>query len=817
MTDRKDENHEGDNHNNGENSQIENHIDSGELILADDFLPMRLVLLPLFRKPVFPGQIIPLVVGGDSLMALFRAALDSPGRTMGLILTENDEPSEEQQTGNYKTEDFLTIGTAARIIKHEFLPNGSVQCVLAAIKRFKIETIELLKPYPVARVAYPGESTSESDQNIVKAYSASIMSTIRDIIQHNPVFSHEMNLFLTHSDISDPGRLADIASSMTNSQKMELQDVLETFDIGKRCEKVLLLLKKELDFSQLKEKINKQIEEKITKQQREFFLRQQLKAIKGELGLEMDEKTQDLENFRKKIENLDLPVGAAIRIQEELEKLSLLDTHSPEFGVSRNYVDWLTSLPWGRYSQDNLNLDKVEKILNQDHYGLEDVKTRIVEFMGVSALKGEIRGSIILFVGPPGVGKTSLGKSIARALGRKFYRFSLGGMRDEAEIKGHRRTYIGAMPGKFIQAMKIVNTANPVIMLDEIDKVGSSYHGDPASALLEVLDPEQNCTFLDHYLDVPFDLSKVLFIATANILDTIPPALLDRMEVMKLSGYILQEKVHIAKKFIIPKQLENHGLSTADVTINTDALKTMISTYARESGVRNLEKQISRIYRQVATSKARNPEKFHRLKIDGNLETYLGKPAFSGEEEFGKLEPGVVTGLAWTALGGARLYIESRAILGKEGFTQTGQLGDIMKESSIIAYSYVRSIAMTYSVKQGFFTENTLHLHVPAGATPKDGPSAGITMATSLLGLAMNKPVKSNLAMTGELTLTGRVLPVGGIKEKVLAARRGKIKILILPKDNIRDFEELQDFIRKGLTVHFVGRFEEVIKLAFPD
>jgi ATP-dependent Lon protease len=536
--------------------------------------------------------------------------------------------------------------------------------------------------------------------------------------------------------------------------------------------------------------------------------------IKRELGLEKEGKTTEIEKFRERIKDLKLNDEALKAVEEELEKLQIIEPTSPEYNVSRNYLDWLTILPWGKYSKDSYNLNRARKILDRDHYGLKDVKERILEFIAVGKMKGDISGSILCLVGPPGVGKTSVGKSIADALGRTFYRFSLGGMRDEAEIKGHRRTYIGAMPGKFIQAMKRAGTSNPVVMLDEIDKIGISYQGDPASALLEVLDPEQNATFRDHYLDVPFDLSNVLFVATANQLDTIPPALLDRMEVIRLAGYILEEKVEIAKRYLIPKAIAGHGLKKDRVTIEKDALVSIIDGYAREAGVRALEKRIKKIMRRAAMEFAQG--KTDAVQIGENdVGKYLGNPVFNPDELFEKT-PGVVTGLAWTSYGGATLQIEATAMpTSSKGFRQTGQLGNVMVESSNIAYSYVMAHLEKYGAPLDFFDKHFVHLHVPAGATPKDGPSAGITMATALVSMLLKKPVAKKLAMTGELTLTGRVLPIGGVKEKTIAARRSGIKNLIFPEANRRDFEELPAYLKKGLKVNFVREFEDVYEIAF--
>jgi ATP-dependent Lon protease len=641
-----------------------------------------------------------------------------------------------------------------------------------------------------------------------------VITTLKDLVKLNPLQSEAIKMFLSRSTFDDPGKLADFAANLTTASGAELQEVLETFDVRTRIDRVLILLKREVEISKLHVEINKQIQEKISGQQREFFLKEQLKAIKKELGLEKEGKTTEIEKFQERLKDLTLNSEAKQAIDDELDKFQLLEPHSPEYTVSRNYLDWLTALPWGKYSQDSFDVEKARQILDRDHYGLEDVKDRILEFIAVGKLKGDISGSILCLVGPPGVGKTSVGKSIADALGRRFYRFSLGGMRDEAEIKGHRRTYIGAMPGKFLQAMKTVGTSNPLIMLDEIDKIGASFQGDPASALLEVLDPEQNNSFRDHYLDVPFDLSHVLFVATGNQLDTIPRALLDRMEVIRLSGYISEEKQEIARRYLIPKTLKSHGLKDGQMTIRKDALSLLIENYARESGVRNLENLIKKISRKAVMEIVRGSTRkltIHKKDVD----SFLGKPVFAADEMFENV-PGVVTGLAWTSLGGATLQIEATAVQTRnKGFKQTGQLGAVMVESSDIAYSYVMAHLAAYGAKPDFFDERFVHIHVPAGATPKDGPSAGVTMATALLSMVLQKPVRKGLAMTGELTLTGQVLPIGGVKEKVIASRRSGCKILIFPEANRRDFDELPAYLKKGLTVHFASRFEDVYDHAF--
>jgi ATP-dependent Lon protease len=655
-----------------------------------------------------------------------------------------------------------------------------------------------------------------TDNEELKAYSVSVIKCIKELVKLNPLFKEELSIFMSHSNLQDPGRLADFAAALTTSSGIELQDVLKTINIRERLIKVLVLLKREIEISAIQVKIDKDVEKKLSKNQREFFLREQLKTIKKELGIEKEGKDTEIERFEKRIKDLTLTPEAQEKIDEELEKLKLMESASPEYNVTRGYLDWLTVLPWGIFSDDNYDIKRASAILDEDHYGLKDVKERILEFLAVGMLKGNISGSILCFVGPPGVGKTSIGKSIARSIDRKFYRFSLGGMRDEAEIKGHRRTYIGAMPGKMIQAMKICKRANPVVMLDEIDKVGASYRGDPASALLEVLDPEQNCEFLDHYLDVRFDLSKVFFICTANQLDTIPHALLDRMEIIKLSGYILQEKLEIAKRYLIPKQIKAHGLKKSQILITVKALREIIDGYAREPGVRGLENHLKKIMRKVAGKLVANPE-LKRVKVDvADVTDYIGQRDFTDENYYQKDYPGVVTGLAWTSMGGDTLFIEATKVkTGKSGFKQTGQLGDVMVESSEIAYTYLRSFLNEDKEATKLFNTHSIHLHVPAGATPKDGPSAGVTMATALYSMVYNKPVKKSLAMTGELNLTGLVMPIGGLKEKAIAAKRSGIKDLVIPAANEKDYKELPDHIKAGFTPHFVHSFEEVVKICF--
>jgi ATP-dependent Lon protease len=727
---------------------------------------------------------------------------------LGLVLAKDfDQPD--------GAENLHVVGVAAKILKAFKDDSGMTHILIGCLERFTIHEVKPTNVGLFAEVEYhPAPDTSADEE--LKAYSMAVINALKELMGTNPLQSEAIKIFLSRSSMDDPGRLADFASSLTTADGQEIQEILEEFDIRHRLEKALTLLRKELELSRLQQKITKQIEEKMSAQQREFFLHEQLKAIKKELGLEKEGKTAEIEKFERRLRYLKLNDEALKAVEDEMQKLQILEPTSPEYSVTHNYLDWLTILPWGKQSEDNFNLSRARKILDRDHYGLEDVKSRILEFIAVGRMKGDIAGSILCLVGPPGVGKTSVGMSIADALGRKFYRFSLGGMRDEAEIKGHRRTYIGAMPGKLIQALKTAGTSNPVIMLDEIDKIGASFRGDPASALLEVLDPEQNPAFRDHYLDVPFDFSNILFVTTANQIDTIPGPLLDRMEVIRLSGYIMEEKIEIAKRYLIPKALSRHGMKKRQVVIHKAALKAMIEGFAREAGVRNLEKLIRRIMRKAAMRFAEADREQERVTVrKADLEEFLGKPVFVAEEIL-ENRPGIVTGLAWTSMGGATLQIEATAVASKQkGFKQTGQLGNVMVESSEIAYSYVMAHLKEYGGESNFFDSRFIHLHVPAGATPKDGPSAGITMATALISMMTQQKVRRRLGMTGELTLTGRVLPIGGVKEKVIAARRVGLKTLILPEANRKDVEELPDYLREGIEFLFASEFSEVANWAF--
>ncbi|MCO5762910.1 MAG: endopeptidase La [Chromatiaceae bacterium] len=779
-------------------------VESNMPARVKDVLPGIIHLLPVAARPFFPGQAVPLLMSAKHWSKTIRTVVDSDNKILGVVLVSGDTAEEAVP------EHFFSIGTACRIHRvHE--QDGYLQVLVECLHRFRIENWVARRAPFSARVEYLPEPSREPNDE-VKAYAMAVINTIKELLPLNPLYVEELRVFLDRFGPDDPSHLSDFAASLTTSTKEQLQEVLEAVDLLKRMEKVLILLNNELELARAQQKIRESVEERMQKHQRDFFLKEQLKVIQKELGLAKDDRTAELDKFRERLKDLVLTAEAQKRVDEELEKMAILETGSPEYSVTRNYLDWITTLPWGKYSKDKLDLKRARRVLDRDHYGLEDVKSRILEFLAVGIHKGEIAGSIILLVGPPGVGKTSVGRSIADALGRSFFRFSVGGIRDEAEIKGHRRTYIGAMPGKFLQAVKDTGTANPVIMLDEIDKIGASYHGDPASALLEVLDPEQNSDFLDHYLDLRFDLSKVLFVCTANQIDGIPGPLLDRMEVITLSGYILEEKLNIAKKYLFPRQIEKTGLPKGAVRLDTATLRAVITGYARDAGVRRLDKQLGKIVRKCAVKLLGEEEQPIQVR-ENQLKDFLGSPMFRDERKLAG--PGVVTGLAWTAMGGATLSIEAVRTHGfTRGFKLTGQLGDVMKESAEIAYGYVVSHAEAFGIDPAYFENSFIHVHVPAGATPKDGPSAGITLASALISLARKQPVR-RLAMTGELTLTGAVFPVGGIREKLIAARRAGIKEIILPADNQGEFEEVPEYVRHGLSIHFASRYEEVLPLLF--
>ncbi|MCI0510150.1 ATP dependent PIM1 peptidase [Chromohalobacter marismortui] len=775
------------------------------MVPTQAYLPERLYLLPIHNRPFFPAQVQPLVIHRERWEETMERVGNTPHHSVGVAFVGDTGVDE------LGPDDFPEIGTAVKVHRSQ-TEEQQIQFIAQGMQRFRIVRWLSKTPPYLVEVTYPKEPIESSDEE-ARAYAMALINGIKELLPINPLYGEELKHYLNRFSPHEPGPLTDFAAAITSAKGPELQEVLETLPVMSRMQKVLPLLRKEIEVAQLQSEISEQVNAQMQDRQREFFLREQLKVIQRELGISKDDRENDVDTFRERLENLEVPERVMERIEDELGKLSVLETGSPEYGTTRNYLDWLTSLPWGITSEDQLDLPRARKILDRDHDGLTDVKERIVEFLAEGTFKGDVGGSILLLVGPPGVGKTSVGRSIAEALGREFYRFSVGGMRDEAEIKGHRRTYIGAMPGKLVQALKEVEVENPVIMLDEVDKMGQSFQGDPASALLEVLDPEQNVDFLDHYLDVRMDLSKVLFVCTANTLDSLPPALLDRMEQIRLSGYIAEEKMAIAKHHLWPKLLERDRIPKKRINLTDAALRRVIEGYAREAGVRQLEKQLHRIVRKAAVTMLENEQATVKISVN-NLEDFLGAPTFRKEKVLKGV--GVVTGLAWTSMGGATLPVEAARVHAKSrGLKLTGQLGDVMQESANIAYSYTMAHLKDFGADPTFFDEAHVHMHVPEGATPKDGPSAGVTMTTALLSLAKQQPLDRPLAMTGELTLSGQVLPVGGIREKVIAARRSDIFELILPEPNRRDYEELPDYLKQGVTVHFANRYRDVAKVVF--
>ncbi|KAL7257711.1 hypothetical protein ACSBR1_003930 [Camellia fascicularis] len=900
---------------------------SSSAIVPTVFRPedyLTVLALPLPHRPLFPGFYMPIYVKDPKLLAALVESRKRQAPYAGAFLLK-DEPGTDPSVASGSDTDkniyelkgkelfnrLNEVGTLAQITSIQ-----GDQVVLIGHRRLRITEVVSEDPLTV-KVDHLKDKPYNKDDDVIKATSFEVISTLRDVLKTSSLWRDHVQTYTQHIGDFNYSRLADFGAAISGANKLQCQQVLEELDVYKRLKLTLELVKKEMEISKIQESIAKAIEEKISGEQRRYLLNEQLKAIKKELGLETDDKTALSAKFRERIEpNKDrCPPHVLQVIEEELTKLQLLEASSSEFNVTRNYLDWLTALPWGNYSDENFDVLRAQKILDEDHYGLTDVKERILEFIAVGKLRGTSQGKIICLSGPPGVGKTSIGRSIARALNRKFYRFSVGGLSDVAEIKGHRRTYIGAMPGKMVQCLKNVGTANPLVLIDEIDKLGRGHAGDPASAMLELLDPEQNANFLDHYLDVPIDLSKVLFVCTANVVEMIPNPLLDRMEVVALAGYITDEKMHIARDYLEKTTREACGIKPEQVEVTDAALLALIENYCREAGVRNLQKHIEKIYRKIALRLVRKgasseppaagdhvvgpnevreesvsesaetvveaetevvaepvdsgsndmaseisiemdttqkdhsvDEKQHltnqptdskvnvetdkkeeseaskeveKVLVDtANLSDFVGKPVFHAERIYECTPAGVVMGLAWTAMGGSTLYIETTLIEqaeGKGALQLTGQLGDVMKESAQIAHTVARAILLEKEPENTFFANSKLHLHVPAGATPKDGPSAGCTMITSLLSFAMKKPVRKDLAMTGEVTLTGKILPIGGVKEKTIAARRNDVKTIIFPSANKRDFDELAPNVKEGLEVHFVDDFNQIFDLAFAD
>ncbi|XP_047961093.1 lon protease homolog 1, mitochondrial-like [Salvia hispanica] len=858
------------------------------LVRPEDCLTV--VALPLSHRPLFPGFYMPVYVKDPKLLAALTESRKRQAPYAGAFLVKDDEGTEgsdsEKSIYDLKGKDLFNrlheVGTLAQITSIQ-----GDQVVLIGHRRLRISEMVSEDPLTV-KVDHLKEIPYDKDDDILKATSFEVISTLRDVLKTSPLWRDHAQTYIQHvGDFTYP-RVADFGAAISGANKQQCQQVLEELDVHKRLKLTLELVKKEMEISKIQESIAKAIEEKISGEQRRYLLNEQLKAIKKELGLETDDKTALSGKFRERLDpkKEKIPAHVLQVIEEELTKLQLLEASSSEFNVTRNYLDWLTALPWGEYSDENFDVLRAQEILDEDHYGLTDVKERILEFIAVGKLRGISQGKIVCLSGPPGVGKTSIGRSIARALNRKFYRFSVGGLSDVAEIKGHRRTYIGAMPGKMVQCLKSVGTANPLVLIDEIDKLGRGHAGDPASAMLELLDPEQNANFLDHYLDVPIDLSKVLFVCTANVIENIPNPLLDRMEVISIAGYITDEKMHIARDYLEKATRDTCGIKPEQVEVTDSALLALIENYCREAGVRNLQKQIEKIYRKIALQlvrQGRNLEpanvgpqvqleedkvdsgsssnesvvgaeasenaqeaeivdsaanqddtleaekdetseaakKVEKVLVDSsNLVDFVGKPVFHADRIYEHTPVGVVMGLAWTAMGGSTLYIETSHVEqgeGKGSLNLTGQLGDVMKESAQIAHTVARAILLEKDPENQFFANTKIHLHVPAGATPKDGPSAGCTMITSMLSLAMNKPVKKDLAMTGEVTLTRKILPIGGVKEKTIAARRSEVKTIVFPSANRRDFDELAANVKEGLDVHFVDDYSQIYALAFDE
>ena len=802
----------------------------------------QLVAVPLRSQPLLPGILLPVVVKDPKTLESIREMKDRGQAYVGTFFHRKDEvdvATDEESLSDASLEgkefdlsddlsELHEVGSLAQVhqVSDGFGEGGHV--LLMAHRRVRRVGVVSQGP-PTVMVEHLKDLEYDRNDDVIRATTMEVVQCIKQLLLVSPIYKEQVQ-YLSRNNyyIHDPSRIADLGATLCSVEGNDIQEILEELDVKTRLDRTLHLLKKEVELNKIQAKISKQVEDTINDKQRKYFLMEQLKSIKKELGMEKDDKSALTSKFQEKLDSFrDLAPEEVVKaIEEELQKLSDLQSASPEFNVTRTYLDWLTSIPWGTYTEDKLDVGFAKGVLDEDHYGLDDVKERILEFIAVATLKGSAQGKILYLVGPPGVGKTSIGKSIARALGRKYYRFSVGGLSDVAEIKGHRRTYIGAMPGKLVQCLKTSGTGNPLVLIDEIDKLGRGATGDPASALLELLDPEQNSGFVDHYLDVPLDLSKVLFMCTANVLDTIPAPLLDRMEVIRISGYISSEKFAIARRYLEPEALEATGVPPEKTEITDAAMRRLIDEYCRESGVRNLKNHVEKVYRKLALELVRRgahedgAEMSDQIVVDGDsLSSYLGPPAFTTERIWEQTPVGVVMGLAWTSMGGSTLYVEASVVdegEGKGSITTTGSLGDVMKESALIAFACARDCLRRRDPESDFFQTSRVHIHVPAGATPKDGPSAGCTMITALLSLALGRGALPDLAMTGEVTLTGRILPVGGIKEKVIAARRSGVKKIILPKDNLRDVDELAVEVKEGLEVIFVETIDQVLDVAFP-
>jgi len=767
-------------------------------------IPEVLPVLPLRDIVVFPFMIVPLFVSRDRSIKAVDQSL-SENRLIFLVSqkdTDQDEP---------RLDDLYQMGTVAIIMRMLKLPDGRLRILVQGLSRARVEHFdEASKPYLQGKMSVINEPTLDNPPVEITALVRNVRSSLEKAVNLGKNISSEVMVLIVNLD--DPGRLADLAASNLELKTEDAQTVLDLVDPVARLKKIHELLTKELELLTVQQEINTQAKGEIDRSQREFYLRQQLKAIQQELG-EGSEVSEEVQQLKEKITNAKMSKEVTEECERQLKKLERMHPDSAETSTIRNYLDWMVSLPWSISTKDNLDLRRAQQILDEDHYGLEKIKERIIEYLAVRKIKGDTKGPILCFVGPPGVGKTSLGRSIARALDRKFVRLSLGGVHDEAEIRGHRRTYVGAMPGRIVQGINQAGSNNPVFMMDEVDKIGMDYRGDPSSALLEVLDPEQNATFRDNYLNVPFDLSKVLFITTANLLDPVQPAFRDRMEVIELSGYTEEEKLAIAKKHLLPKQLSEHGLKSKQILFSDSALRTIISQYTREAGLRNLEREIGSVCRKVARKIAEGKKGVCRITAE-SLREYLGSPKIHPEELLKKDQIGVATGLAWTPTGGEIMFIEATAMRGKGNLLLTGKLGEVMKESAQAALSYARSKAKDMGIDDQFFQDHDLHIHVPEGAIPKDGPSAGITMATAMISLFTGRPVRKGVAMTGEITLRGNVLPIGGLKEKVLAARRAKIRTVVIPMLNQKDLDELPKNLREVMEIVPVDEVKQVLNIA---
>lgn len=782
---------------------MSNVVDEEQKVDKEIVIPDLLPVLPVRDIVVFPYMILPLFVGREMSIKAIEHALQT--NRMVLLLTQKDLTVE-----NPTPEDLYSTGTVVIIMRMLKLPDGRVKILVQGLSKARAVEYSQKEPFFTAYIERIEEQKYESLTIEDEALIRNVKSQLDKVVSlGKSVLPDVMGVI---ENIEDPGRLADLVASNIGLKTEQSQEILEMVEPVQRLKRVSELLAREIELLTVQQKIQSEARGEIDKTQREYFLREQLKAIQKELG-DIDERTEEIKEFRKKIEEAKMPEKVLKEAEKQLKRLEKMHPDSAEAATVRTYLDWLVELPWSKSTTDNLDIKAAEKVLNEDHYDLEKVKERILEYLSVRKLKEKMKGPILCFIGPPGVGKTSLGKSIARALGREFVRMSLGGVRDEAEIRGHRRTYVGALPGRIIQGIKTAGTNNPVFMLDEIDKIGMDFRGDPSSALLEVLDPEQNFSFADHYLAVPFDLSNVMFITTGNLVDTIPGPLRDRMEIIYLSGYTTEEKRGIAKNYLIPKQLEEHGINDKVLKITDPGLRVLITQYTREAGVRNLEREIANLCRKVAKKIAEGKEKTFVITAQ-NIHRYLGVPKYLPEEEIEKDEVGVATGLAWTETGGDIIYVEATTMKGKGNLTLTGQLGDVMKESAQAALSYVRSRAKKLKIKDEVFSKSDIHIHVPAGAIPKDGPSAGITMATAIASALTGIPVSRKVAMTGEVTLRGRVLPIGGLKEKTLAAKRMGITTVIIPKRNKKDLEEIPRYIKKDMKFVFAETMDDVLKVA---